>query len=148
MAAGFNKVILMGNLTRDPELRYTPQGTAVADLGLAVNTVRGGRGTEKKEDTLFIDVTVWDKTAEICSEYLTKGRQVLIEGRMVQDEWEDRDSGQKRRKIKVVAQNVQFVGGSGSSSSGSQRTTAPSSRPSPKEEPPLDDFSGGDDIPF
>ncbi len=125
MSAGFNKVILMGNLTRDPELRYTPQGTAVADLRLAVTTSRGGRNQERKEETLFIDVTVWDRQAENCSEYLAKGRSVLVEGRLILDEWEDRESGAKRSKLRVVANTVQFIGGRGEGGGGSSRRAGP-----------------------
>ena len=109
--AGFNRVILIGNLTRDPELRYTPQGTAVADLRLAVTTVRGRSGSERKEETLFIDCTVWDRQAETCSEYLAKGRPVLIEGRLIEDQWQDKETGERRSRIKVYVQNVQFLGG-------------------------------------
>jgi single-strand DNA-binding protein len=116
MAAGFNRVILMGNLTQDPELRYTPQGTAVADLRLAVNNPR--RRSDGQEDTVFVDVTVWDRQAETSCEYLSKGRAVLVEGRLRLDTWEDRQSGQKRSKLAVTAQNVQFLGGEGGSRGG------------------------------
>lgn len=152
--AGFNRVILVGNLARDPELRYTPQGTAVSDLRLAVSTVRGGRGAEKKEETVFIDVTVWDKTAENCNEYLSKGRPVLVEGRLIQDTWEDRDTGAKRSKIKIVASTVQFLGGRGEGGGGGSGGSERSSRgerqaPAKTDNQPLDeDFGGDDDIPF
>ncbi|MCC8180665.1 MAG: single-stranded DNA-binding protein [Planctomycetes bacterium] len=118
--AGFNRGILIGNLTRDPELRYTPQGTAVADLRLAVTTVRGRSGSERKEETLFIDCTVWDRQAETCSEYLSKGRPVLVEGRLIEDQWQDKETGERRSRIKVYVQNVQFLGGrdGGSGASG------------------------------
>jgi len=152
--AGYNKVILMGNLARDPELRYTPQGTAVSDLRLAVTTVRGGRGQERKEETVFIDVTVWDRQAENCSEYLSKGRPVLVEGRLTQDTWEDKETGQKRSKIKIVANTVQFLGGregGGRDAGGSGRSSdrrEPSAAPGPKEESLDEGFQGDDDIPF
>ncbi len=165
--SGFNKVILMGNLTHDPELRYTPQGTAVTDLRMAVTTVRGGGRGEKKEDTLFIDVTVWDRMAENCSEYLAKGRPVLVEGRLSSDSWDDKETGQKRYKTRVIATTVQFLGGgsgreggSGGGSSSSGRSggenqggggrgpNRPATRPQqPQNEPFRDDFDG-DDIPF
>ena len=116
--AGFNRVILIGNLTRDPELRYTPQGTAVADLRLAVTTVRGRSGSERKEETLFIDCTVWDRQAETCSEYLSKGRPVLVEGRLIEDQWQDKETGERRSRIKVYVQNVQFLGGRDGGQSG------------------------------
>ncbi|MDR3077529.1 MAG: single-stranded DNA-binding protein [Planctomycetota bacterium] len=119
--AGFNKVILIGNLTRDPELRYTPQGTAVADLRLAVTTVRGKSGAERKEETLFIDCTVWERQAETCSEYLSKGRPVLVEGRLIEDKWQDKETGEQRSRIKVYVQSVQFLGGRDGSPGGSGR---------------------------
>ena len=116
--ANLNKVLLMGNLTRDPEVRYTPKGTAVAELGIAVNRVYSGENGEKREEVTFVDVTVWGRTAENVGEYLKKGRPVFIEGRLQLDSWEDKQSGQKRNKLKVVADNVQFLGsprgGSGS----------------------------------
>lgn len=110
--ASFNKVILVGNLTRDPEVRYTPSGTAVCDISLAVNSNWTDRKTnERKEEVTFIDVTLWGRTAEIAGEYLTKGRPVLIEGRLQQDRWDDKETGQKRSKLKVVADAMQLLGG-------------------------------------
>jgi single-strand DNA-binding protein len=103
----FNKVILAGNLTRDVEVRKLTSGTSVATLGLASNrnfTVNG----EKKEETLFVDVEVWGKTAELCGEYLSKGRNILVEGRLKLDSWEDAD-GKKRSKVLVTAESVQFL---------------------------------------
>ena len=106
--ASFNKVLLMGNLTRDPELRYTAGGSPVASLGLAVNR-KYRQGDEMKEETCFVDVTVWGKLGETCAEYLTKGRPVFVEGRLNFRTWETED-GQKRSKLDVVAYNVQFLG--------------------------------------
>ena len=106
--ANYNKVILMGNLTRDPELRYTPNGTAVATLGLAVNR-KYKVNEEWKEETDFFDIVVFGKQAENCSEYLKKGRPVLVDGRLQQRRWEN-DEGQKRSKVEVVASIVQFLG--------------------------------------
>ena len=106
--ATLNKVFLIGNLTRDPELKYVANGTGVAKFGLAVNRTYMSDG-EKKEDTCFVDVTAWDKLAEVCAEHLSKGRLVLIEGRMQYKSWKEND-GTKRSKIEVVAQNVQFLG--------------------------------------
>lgn len=108
--ASVNKVILIGNLTRDPELRYTPNNTAVTELGLAINR-RYRVDNETREDVTFVDVTVWGKTAENCAQYLTKGRPVYVEGRLQLDSWEDKESGQKRNKLKVIAETVQFLGG-------------------------------------
>jgi single-strand DNA-binding protein len=107
--ASFNKVILLGNLTRDPELRHTPAGMAVCSFDLAVNRSFTTKAGERKEEVCFITVVVWDKQAQTCAEYLSKGRQVLIEGRLQQRSWETPD-GQKRTKHEVVAERVQFVG--------------------------------------
>ena len=108
--ASLNRVLLMGNLTRDPELRYIPSGTAVANLGLATNRTYTTQDGERKEEVCYIDIVVWGKTAENCANYLSKGRPVFIEGRLQLDTWETED-GQKRSKLKVVADRVQFLGG-------------------------------------
>jgi len=115
--ASVNKVFLMGNLTRDPELRYIPSGQAVTTLGLAVNN-KFGKGEDAKEDVLFIDVTVWAKSAENCAEYLGKGSPVFIEGRLKLESWDDKESGQKRSKVSVTAISVQFLSGGPKSSGG------------------------------
>jgi len=109
MSASLNKVFLMGNLTRDPELRYVPSGTAVANFSIAVNRVYKDSAGEKKEEVSFIRVVVWGRMAETCSEYLTKGRPVLVEGRLQSRSWEAQD-GQKRSTLEVIAQSVQFIG--------------------------------------
>jgi len=108
--ANFNKVLLMGNLTRDPEVRYTPKGTAVANLGLAVNRSWTDESGQQKEEVLFVDVEVWGRQAENCGQYLSKGRPVFVEGRLRLDSWEDKESGQKRNKLKVVGERIQFLG--------------------------------------
>ncbi len=105
---GLNRVFLMGNLTRDPELRYTPSGTAVAGFGLAVNRRYTTKEGDKKEEVDFFEIEVWNKQAEICNEYLTKGRAVLVEGRLKQDRWED-EAGNKRSKLKIVSLSIQFM---------------------------------------
>lgn len=110
--ASYNKVILVGNLTRDPELKYTPSQIAVCELGLAINDKRKNPTTgEWVEDTTFVDVTLWRREAEVASEYLTKGSSVLIEGRLKLDTWEA--DGQKRSKLRVVADRMQMLGGKG-----------------------------------
>lgn len=110
--ASFNRVILMGNLTRDPEVRYTASQTAVTDLGLAVNRTWYDKNTnQKREEVTFVDVTLWGKQAELAGEYLSKGRSVLIEGRLKLDQWDDKNTGQKRSKLSVVCENMTFVGG-------------------------------------
>jgi single-strand DNA-binding protein len=151
--ASFNKVILLGNLTRDPEVRYTPKGTAVTELGMAVNRVYTAENGEKREETTFVDVTLWGRTAEIAGEYLKKGRPVFIEGRLQLDTWDDKTSGQKRSKLKVVGEGLQLIGsrpgggggggGGDDEGSGSARSSRPA--PPPKAAPSAPD---DDEIPF
>jgi single-strand DNA-binding protein len=121
---GFNRVILVGNLTRDPQVKYTSGGTAVTELGLAVNrTWFDKQSNSRKEETTFVDVTLWGRQAEVAGEYLAKGRAVLVEGRLQLDSWEDRESGQKRSKLRVVGEAMQMLGsggGQGGSSGGGQ----------------------------
>lgn len=107
--ASLNRVFLIGNLTRPPELRYTPSGTAVADLRLAVNRNYTTQGGEKREETCFLTVVVWGKQAESCGEYLDKGSPIMVEGRLQTRDWETKD-GQKRNVMEVVAERVQFMG--------------------------------------
>ncbi|MBU0570432.1 MAG: single-stranded DNA-binding protein [Candidatus Omnitrophica bacterium] len=109
MAASLNKVLIMGNLTRDPELRYVPSGAAVANFTVAVNRTYKDKAGERKEDASFIRVVVWGKMAEICGEYLAKGRSVLVEGRLQSRSWEGQD-GQKKNTLEVIAASVQFLG--------------------------------------
>jgi single-strand DNA-binding protein len=171
--ASFNKVILMGNLTRDPEVRYTTGGSAVCDITLAVNYQwTDKRSNERKEEVSFIDVTLWGRTAEIAGEYLAKGRPVLIEGRLQQDKWDDKETGQKRSKLKVVADAMQLLGGrseGGAPGAGGGNPPAKSAAARPAASSPrgndsyadadsgrtpdqsfYDDMpsSGGDDVPF
>jgi single-strand DNA-binding protein len=117
---GFNQVILLGNLTRDPELRYTPQGTAVADFAIAVNRKFNKKDGEQVDEVAFVDVTAWARLAEICAEFLKKGRPLLVSGRLAQDRWDDEATGQKRSRLRVVAETIQFLG------SGSRDDVAPS----------------------
>ena len=108
MAANLNKVLLIGNLTRDPELRYIPSGSAVATFTVAVNRVYKDQAGEKKEQTSFIRVVVWGRRAEVCGEYLSKGSPVFVEGRLQSRDWETQD-GQKRNTVEVIADNIQFL---------------------------------------
>ncbi len=114
--ASFNRVILLGNLTRDIELRYLASGMAVTDIGLAVNDRRKGQNGEWVEETTFVDITLWGRTAEIAGEYLTKGAPVMIEGRLKLDTWEK--DGKKNSKLKVVGEKMQLLGGRGGSGGG------------------------------
>jgi len=109
--ASFNKVILLGNLTRDPEVRYTPKGSAVCDLGIAVNRVYTTDSGEKREEVTFVEVVLWARLAEIAGEYLKKGRPVFIEGRLQMDSWDDKQTGQKRSRLRVVGESMQLLGG-------------------------------------
>ncbi len=111
--ASYNRVVLVGNLTRDVELKYLQSGTAVADIGLAVNDRRKSQSGEWIEETTFVDITLWGRTAEVASEYLSKGSPVLIEGRLKLDMWET--DGQKRSKLRVVGERMQMLGGRGGS---------------------------------
>jgi single-strand DNA-binding protein len=124
--ANLNKVFLIGNLTRDPELRYVPSGTAVTSFGLAVNRVYNTQAGEKKEDTCFMQIVTWGRRAELCGEYLSKGSPIFVEGRLQSRNWED-SSGQKRTTIEVVANNIQFLGrGKRAESKGQQAEQGPS----------------------
>ena len=111
--ASFNKVILLGNLTRDPELRYTSKGMAIAKVGLAVNRVWKSETGEQKEETTFVDIDIFGRTAEIAGQYLKKGSPALFEGRLKLDTWEDKQTNQKRSKLTVVAESLQLLGSRG-----------------------------------
>ena len=117
--ASFNKVILVGNLTRDPEVKYTTGGTAIAEIGLAVNrTWFDQKSNERKEEVTFVDITLFGRQAEVAGEYLGKGRQVLIEGRLQMDSWDDKETGKKRTKLKIVGEQMTMLGGRGDSGPG------------------------------
>ena len=120
--ANLNKVMIIGNLTADPDVRTTPRGNSVTELRLAVNRVSSGPNDgERREETTYLDVTCWGRTAEIAAQYLSKGRPVFIEGRLQQDTWEDKQTGQRRSKIRIVAENMQLLGsrdGGGASQQG------------------------------
>ncbi|MBV9008538.1 MAG: single-stranded DNA-binding protein [Verrucomicrobia bacterium] len=147
--ASFNKVILLGNLTRDPEVRYTPKGSAVADLGIAVNRQYTLENGERREEVTFVDVTFWGRTAEIAGEYLKKGRPIFIEGRLQLDTWDDKQSGQKRSRLKVIGENMQMLGArqGGGSDEGDQPRGGPS-RPAMPPKTPVPVEPDDDEIPF
>jgi single-strand DNA-binding protein len=146
--ASFNKVILLGNLTRDPEVRYTPKGTAVTEIGMAMNRNYTAENGEKREETTFVDVTLWGRTAEIAGEYLKKGRPVFIEGRLQLDTWDDKQSGQKRSKLKVVGEGLQLIGGRPGSGSGAgfEERPAQANATAPPRPAPVNPDE--DEIPF
>jgi single-strand DNA-binding protein len=150
--ASFNKVILAGNLTRDPELRYTPKGTAVARLGIACNRKWKSETGEMKEEVTFVDVDAFGKTAETIGQYLKKGRPILIEGRLRYDTWEDKQSGQKKSKLSVVLENFQFLDSGGGRGEGAAE--APRPRPAAGSAPAAAEPADGDgppehdDVPF
>ncbi|MGA3007358.1 MAG: single-stranded DNA-binding protein [Opitutaceae bacterium] len=116
--AYLNKVFLIGNLTRDPELRVTPKGTAICQFGLAVNRQFKDESGQTRDETTFVDIEAWGKQGELVSKYLTKGSPAMVEGRLKLDQWEDKQSGQKRSKLKIVLDNVQFLGRPGGGSGG------------------------------
>jgi single-strand DNA-binding protein len=162
MAASLNKVLLMGNLTRDPEVRYTPKGTAVGDLAIAINDSYKAQDGSIKETVTYVDIEVWGRQAETCKQYLTKGRPIFVEGQLRLDQWET-PQGEKKRQLRVRADRVQFLGGGGERSGGnysggggppggtgpgeSARPVRPATAASgaSEERPPLPD---DDDIPF
>lgn len=154
--ASLNKVMLIGNLTRDPEIKYTPKGTAIADIGLAVNRNYTTESGEKREEVTFIDVTLWGRVAEIVGEYCKKGRPLFVEGRLQLDQWDDKQTGQKRSKLKVVGDNIQLLGGregggsGGGEAEGRPQQSRPAGRPAQAPKPPADpDLDAAeDDIPF
>ena len=150
--ASFNKVILLGNLTRDPEVRYTPKGSAVTDLGIAVNRQYTLENGEKREEVTFVDVTFWGRTAEVAGEYLKKGRPIFIEGRLQMDTWDDKQTGQKRTRLRVVGESMQLLG-SRPAGTGAAAETAGEDRPSGKTSGPPSKSAGSgqpdeDEIPF
>jgi single-strand DNA-binding protein len=145
----FNKVILAGNLTRDPELRYTPKGMAIARIALAVNRNWRSETGEQKEEVTFVDVDAFGKQAETIAQYMKKGRPILIEGRLRLDTWEDKQTQQKRSRLGVVLESFQFLGsgdraGGGGEGGGGGYSEAPRSRPAAAAKPPMD---AGDDMP-
>ena len=150
--ASFNKVILVGNLTRDPELRYTPKGTAIAKFGLAVNRVWTNEAGEKKEEATFVDIDVFGRTAENVAQYMRKGSPLLVEGRLRLDQWDDKQTGQKRSKLGVVGEIVQFLGSARAGEGGAPatpRAPAAAAGSAPAEPPDADaPPHDGDDVPF
>jgi single-strand DNA-binding protein len=151
--ASFNKVILMGNLTRDPELRYTPKGTAIAKVGLAVNRVWTNEAGEKKEEVTFVDVDIFGRTAENVGQYMRKGRPMLVEGRLKLDQWDDKQTGQKKSKLGVVAETVQFLGGAPGAGEGAAPAAPRAARPAAASAPASEPVEGdgppeSDDVPF
>jgi len=152
--ANFNKVIIAGNLTRDPELRYTPKGTAIAKIGLAINRVWTNEAGEKKEDVTFVDVEVWGRTAENVGQYMRKGRPILIEGRLKLDQWDDKQTGQKKSRLGVVAETVQFLGSAPGAGEGGAPAAPRAPRPAAAASAPASEPVEGDgppesdDVPF
>ncbi len=162
--ANLNKVMLIGNLTRDPELRHTPKGTAVAELGLAINRVWRDEQGNKQEDTTFVDVTLWGRSAELAQQYLFKGNPVFIEGRLTLDTWDDKATGQKRSKLKVIGETMQFLNSRehadrdpGNGGMSREESSARAKAPAGRSQAPasqsatadrLDDYQEDDDIPF
>ena len=148
--SSYNRVILIGNLTRDPELRYTPKGTSVAKFGLAVNRTWRSETGEKKEECTFVDIDVFGKTAENVSQYMRKGSPLMVEGRLRLDTWDDKTTGQKRSKLGVVAETVQFLGGKNDSTDLKPKSDDDTARRSGLEKPAQEAPSSedSDEVPF
>jgi single-strand DNA-binding protein len=151
--ASLNKVMLIGNVTRDPEIKYTPKGSAVADLGIAINRTYTNQGGEKVEEVTYVDVELWGRLAEIANEYAKKGRSIFVEGRLRIDSWEDKQSGQKRNRLKVVGEGMQLLGSRPGSSGGAggadfegEATSSKLSRSTSTK--PVQAEPADDDIPF
>jgi single-strand DNA-binding protein len=144
--AYLNKVFLIGNLTRDPELRVTPKGTAICQFGIAVNRQFKDESGATRDETTFVDIEAWGKQGELVSKYLSKGSLAMVEGRLKLDQWEDKTSGQKRSKIKVVLDNVQFLssrGGAGGGGAGAPMGDEGGDGPSPERHSPPPRSGGG-----
>ena len=136
MSASFNKVVLLGNCTRDVQVKYTTGGTAYADIGLAINRHWFDKSSNtRKEEVTFVDVTLWGRTAEVAGEYLAKGRPVLVEGRLQLDTWDDKQSGQKRSKLKVIGEQIQLLGGGKQEPRGEESQVPPEENGQSSREP-------------
>jgi single-strand DNA-binding protein len=152
--ASFNQVTLMGNLTRDPEVRYTPKGSAVCDISLAINRKYKSDSGEMKEEVTFVDCTAWAKTAELIGQYCKKGKPLFVTGRLQTESWEDKQTGQKRSRLKVIIENMQFLGGPDGERAERQGAPAQTqSRPAPRQQAPSQELPNEgpmeeDDIPF
>jgi len=156
--ANFNKVYLMGNLTRDPEMRVTPKGTAICQFGLAISRSWKDESGQTREETAFVDIEAWGKQGEVISKYCAKGRPLFVEGRLKFDQWEDKTSGQKRSKLKVVLENFQFIGnrgdgapagpGAGQGDASDVPADAPSASRSPSKGPAVSKDTVDEDVPF
>ena len=146
----YNKVILMGNLTRDPEVKYTSGGTAIAKLGMAINRTWTNKEGQKQEETTFVDVDAFGRQAEVIGQYLKKGRPVMIEGRLKLDQWDDKQTGQKRSKLGVTLEGFQFLdsggGGGGNGGGGHSQGNAPAA--SSGSSAPSTSLPEDDDVPF
>jgi single-strand DNA-binding protein len=151
--AYLNKVFLIGNLTRDPELRVTPKGTAICQFGIAVNRQFKDESGATRDETTFVDIEAWGKQGELVSKYLSKGSPAMVEGRLKLDQWEDKTSGQKRSKLKVVLDNVQFLstrggGGGGASAAPQAPSDDSAANPGAKSAAPAPKENLEEDVPF
>ncbi len=145
-----NKVLLMGNLTRDPELRVTPKGTPICQFSIAINRNFKTESGETREEVLFVDVEAWGRQGETIAKYLTKGRPIYVEGRLRLDQWEDKNTKEKRSRMKVVLEQFQFIGGREEAGGKSEPAPAPaesrSNLPAPSPDKPAESID--DDVPF
>lgn len=150
--ANLNKVMLIGNLTRDPELRVTPKGTAICTFSIAVNRKFKDDSGGEREEVTYVDIEAWGKSGENISKYCTKGRPLFVEGRLRLDQWEDKNTKEKRSRMKVVLENFQFLGGGrgegGGGEGGEARSYAPRSAPAPRQAAPAPQENLDEDVPF
>ena|SRR5256885_161662 len=151
--ANFNRVILAGNLTRDPELRYTPKGTAVARIGMAINRTWKSETGETKEEVTFVDVDAWGRQAEVIAQYVKKGRPLLVEGRLKLDQWEDKNTHQKQSKLKVILESFSFLDsargdGNGPTDPARVRSAPAAAAAAPEPSEAEADPPEQDDVPF
>jgi single-strand DNA-binding protein len=152
--ASFNKVILIGNLTRDVELRYLGNGTAVSDVSLAVNESYKNKEGQKVDNTVFVECTLWGKTAELAGQYLAKGKPVMFEGKLKLDQWDDKETGKKRSKLGVTVESMQFLGAPSGGKDAPQEEERPRQQQTRQSAPAKQNShydnqsAGGDDVPF
>jgi len=149
--ANYNKVFLMGNLTRDPEVRVTPNGLTIAKLGLAVNRRYRTKDGEQKEETTFVDIDAFGAQAEVIQKYCQKGRPLFVEGRLKLDQWQDKNTNENRSKLGIVLENFQFLGSRGDNQGGDSNPyekQSPPAQSNPPSKPSSDNFEEDDDVPF
>jgi single-strand DNA-binding protein len=150
--SSYNKVILIGNLTRDPEVKYTSGGTAIANFGMAINNTWTNKDGQKQEESTFVEIEAWERQAEMIGQYFKKGKPILVEGRLKFDQWDDKETGQKRSKLKVRLQSFSFIDSAGSAGGGGggyqSQSNAPAASTTSSSNAPAANIPEDDDVPF